>query len=501
MPLLAHLRRSLRRLGCASDAKLVVAVSGGADSLCLLHLLVRLRPELALTLHVAHLDHGLRGAHSAADAAFVAAMAEQWGVAATVERRPVAPVAAALGLGTQAAARRVRYAFLADVAQAVQANVVAVAHNADDQAETVLLHLLRGAGLAGLRGMRPLVPWDEWATFGQPPDEEAASQTTCSSNRQQVSEAHLVRPLLDVPRAAIDAYCTTHGLAPRHDPSNASPTYARTQVRHTLLPQLTAYNSDIVAALGRTARAAADDYAFLQAALDEVWPQLARSNDGTVRLDLALLQGLHPALRRAALRRAVELLLGRGVALGFEHLEAAHEAVLRGPGAHLGLPYGLQLDVVHGAVALSIGALAATDAVPQLLHAMLTLPDEGRAALGGGWWVTVGSAPKGGRWAAGLDADALAGPLRLRQRRAGDRIRPLGGRGSRRVQDLFVDRKVPREQRGAWPILVMGDQPIWVVGLALDARVAATSPTARRLWVVFEREDEQIAAASQAATT
>src|SRR5215211_2544620 len=161
--LIAEVRNSIttqRLIG--SGAPVVVAVSGGPDSLCLLHVLNRLWVDLGFTLHVAHLDHQIRGEESAAEARFVAGLAHDWGLPATVAATDVPALARAQRLNLHAAARVARYTFLAQVAQSIGAQAVAVAHHANDQAETVLLHLLRGAGTEGLRGMRPAVTWDEW---------------------------------------------------------------------------------------------------------------------------------------------------------------------------------------------------------------------------------------------------------------------------------------------------------------------------------------------------
>ncbi|NTU85914.1 MAG: tRNA lysidine(34) synthetase TilS, partial [Chloroflexales bacterium] len=269
------------------DALLLMAVSGGPDSLCLLHLLCGLRAEGGPALHVAHLDHGVRGEQARAEAEAVVATAAAWGVPATVIYRDVPPLARAAGEGLQAAARRARYAFLAATAQAVGAQGVAVAHQADDQAETVLLHALRGAGLAGLRGMREVVPWAEW---GAP---HGAVGGGCA----------LIRPLLTTTRAEIGAYCARHELAPADDPSNSSPRYARARVRR-LLPTLAAENPRVVAALGRTARVCADDYDFIQAQLNAAWPALAAEAPGAILLRREVWHALHPALQRYALRRA-----------------------------------------------------------------------------------------------------------------------------------------------------------------------------------------------------
>ena len=164
--LLARVRQYAQRYRLFSPGEtVVVGVSGGPDSLCLLHLLRRLAPELRLWLHVAHLHHGLRGAEADADAAFVAELADCWGLPCTVGRADVAALAREAGLSLEEAARQARYRFLAEVAEAGGASTLAVGHNADDQAETVLMHFLRGSGAAGLRGMLPRTPLDDYRLF------------------------------------------------------------------------------------------------------------------------------------------------------------------------------------------------------------------------------------------------------------------------------------------------------------------------------------------------
>ncbi|NCC32887.1 MAG: tRNA lysidine(34) synthetase TilS, partial [Chloroflexia bacterium] len=252
--LLYHVRTVLRRYYLDHpEVLLLVAVSGGPDSLVLLHVLTRLRAQGGAQLHVAHLDHGIRP-EADAEAQYVAALAATWGVPATLARRDVPALAQVHAEGLPAAARRARYHFLASTAIEIGAGAVVVAHQADDQAETVLLHLLRGAGLAGLRGMREAVPWDEWA-----PSEPSLFTA---------DGPMLLRPLLAIPREQLLAYTADQGLEPVDDPSNRAERYARTRIRQ-LLPLLANENPQLVAALGRTARVVADDYAFIQSQLDQ----------------------------------------------------------------------------------------------------------------------------------------------------------------------------------------------------------------------------------------
>jgi tRNA(Ile)-lysidine synthase len=450
---------------------LLVAVSGGPDSLALLHVLWRLRSAGGPQLHVAHLDHGLRGAESAAEAAFVAAGAAAWHIPATVTRRQVTRRD---GPNRQAAARRVRYAFLAETALAVNADALLVAHHADDQAETVLLHLLRGAGPAGLRGMREWLPWPEWA----PPGNGAAGPP-------------LLRPLLAVSRAAIEAYCAAQHLVPCDDPSNRSPKYLRSRLRAELLPQLRRYNPQIVAALARTATICGDDYTYLQEQLDRCWPDLAVVTSGQVRLHRHVWQALAPALQRYALRRAALLLAG-DAELRFERVEAAR-ALAAGSDAAADLGLGLRLTVTPAGLEIrQIGLTVPIRDVPQLDAPELPLAVPGITSLNAGWRIIAGSEalPDADlRHRLALDPATFTLPLRLRRRQPGDRFRPAGAPGSRSIQDFFVDQRVPHEQRAAWPLLVdAADHIVWVVGLRSDARFLAPPDLAPPLWMSLEQE-------------
>jgi tRNA(Ile)-lysidine synthetase-like protein len=468
-------------------APVVVAVSGGPDSLCLLHALAALRDELGCALHVAHLDHMIRGAESAAEAAFVAELARAWGLAATVESADVLALARARRANLHAAARDARYAFLARVAQAVGAQAVAVAHQADDQAETVLMHLLRGAGPAGLRGMRPVVAWEEWG-LGVWDWEAGSSSSPIPNPHSLIPNPCLVRPLLATPRDAIEAYCAEHGLVPRRDPTNFDLGATRNRIRHELLPLLIEYNPRIVAALGRTAEVCAEDQAFVSAALEQIWPRVARERRGAIDFDGAAWRELHPALQRAAIREAHRRLAAR-TPLSLEQVERARAICAGGVGQRAELPGGVPLTVGYGG-AFTIGEPAPPEG-PQLPFEAAELPEKDRVALDGGWAIEVMRVPAPapvGRWEIALDAAALAGPLLVRRPRAGDRVRLPGGRGSQRLQDLFVDTKTPRALRAAWPVIACGDTVVWVAGLRADEQFLATPASVQVVTIRLVRD-------------
>ena len=447
------------------ECRLLVAVSGGPDSLCLLHLLLQLRMQGGPALQVAHLDHGIRGGEAEAEARAVAALAQAWGLPAIVERRDVPALAHALGLGLPAAARLARYAFLAEVAQRSAVHGVAVAHQADDQAETLLLHALRGAGLAGLRGMRPRVPWAEWATEG--PIKPAGPP--------------LIRPLLKHSRAEVLAYCTAHGLQPFDDPTNRAPRYARTRVRR-LLSTLSSENPRLLEALGRTAKLCADDYDYVQSQLNAHWPQLVEEGQARISFRQGAWAALHPSLQRLALRRALAQLGADEPSMA--QVEAAR-ALTGSPGRQMLVGRTLRLSVDQHGFVLARPEAPPTASVPQLAGDELPLAWPGITPLGASWYCRVGTDPPAepGAWWLALDASRLTGPLWLRRRRPGDHFHPVGAPGSRKIQDFFVDQRVPRALRDAWPLLVDVETIVWVAGLRADQRFLAQPQVGHILWV------------------
>ncbi len=439
-PHLMHaLRAALAAAALPPDAPLVVAVSGGPDSLALLHALALLRPHHRLALHVAHFDHTLRGEHSAADASFVAETAAALGLPHTIGGGDVRALALRERRNLSAAARQARYAFLADVAAAIGAPAIATGHTADDRAETLLLHLLRGTGSDGLSAL----PYD--------------------APLPNMPSLRLLRPLLGVLRAETAAFCAAHGLAPRHDPSNDDRRYARSRIRHELVPRLSEYNPSIVAALGQTAALLEAEHDLIERALDASWPALVLAHPGGLLVQMGVWRGLHLALRRAALRRAHRW-LAADAELSFAQTEAARELLDSGRQAALTLAGGVTLRL-DGETAL-LGAPPPVGG-PQIVGpAALEIP--GSVALADGRWIAAARRSRAGRGGpdrAFLRADALAaapGGLSLRARQPGDRYRQAGAPGSRRLQDILTDARVPAALRDGWPVVLCGAQIAWV---------------------------------------
>jgi tRNA(Ile)-lysidine synthase len=454
-----------------SDTVLVVAVSGGSDSLALLHCLHRLSNSHRLHLHVAHLNHDFRGQEAFADARFVAAAAQDLGLPATVEERDVAAIQRERRISSfEQAARELRYSFLAEVAARIGAAAVTAGHTADDQAETVLMHILRGAGLHGLRGMSELSPWP-WSGDGV--------------------GLHLFRPLLQATKAETVAYCRALGLDYRDDTGNYLHRFTRNRVRHGLLPLLESeYNPGVRESLARLARTAALETDYLEDEVARLWPDVAEPEDGAVVFRQPALSGLHPALRRLLLRRGYVHLMGDTRKLGEGHLTAMDKlAGDKAAGRSLDLPGGLKLHSTYGYLRLSRD-FALPCPFPGLDgEHHLVLPsgaDPEVVGEAGPWRVSfrVGGPPRipfndpsarpfpvegrglGGvaSWSAWLDRGCLGDVVQVRTRAPGDRFQPLGMDQDKKLQDFFTDARVPGDWRDRVPLLVSSRGIAWVVG-------------------------------------
>ncbi len=453
-----------------SRQKLLVAVSGGPDSVCLLHILLKLQKELDLELHVAHLNHQLRGAESEADATYVAGLAHRLGIPATVESRDVRAYQSRHRLSPEEAAREVRYSFLARAATAVGAVRVVVGHTADDHVETILMHLLRGSGTRGLRGLLPVSRWQ-------------------SADHSLV----IIRPLLELTREETAAYCRSHRLAPRTDTSNLSPGPFRNRIRHQLLPELRKYNPQVAEALLRTARIAADDLAFIDKEMARLWGEVAQKQGKTVILNKKSFVDLPPALKRHLLRAAIESLLGNLKDIEAGHIEDIIDALDKPAGKVIGLPDGLNFAIEYDRYVLAPDA-ASLCPFP-VLEGETELNIPGRTSIPG--WeieaavVSPSAATKAGvktdDFTAHFDYDKTGNKLSVRRRRPGDRFQPLGMGQPKKLNEFMIDARIPRNWRRRIPVVCSPERILWVVGFRIDERAKVTGTTKEVLRLSFTR--------------
>jgi tRNA(Ile)-lysidine synthase len=476
---LAYARRECR---FRPGDRVLVAVSGGPDSVALLHLLARLKPELGLDLGVAHYDHGLRGVDSRADAGFVADLARGLNLPCHAGAGQVRDAARRDRVSLQMAARKLRLQFLRDTRDRHGYTRLALGHTADDQVELFWLRLLRGAGLEGLKGMWPATP------------------------------EGLVRPLLAVGKAVLLAWLEQEALPYRLDASNQSRAYLRNRVRLDLLPHLTrGYNPRLAQTIWRTQTLLQADERLLARDAARAWDRVAhRLAADCFALDLKRFFSLEPAIQTRVLRAGVAEL---GAAVTLTAPQVASLLALAGSERSGGLISLGEKGEKGGNVQVARAGSA--------LHIMKALPDPPREATrlpdcpatvdspaGWRWHLSRRACRPGEPWPspekAWLNPERLAWPLEVRAWRPGDRFWPQGAPGPKKLQDFLVDAKIPRWLRPHLPLVAAAGEIVWVAGLRVadpvkllpaggelyEITVEPTHPDTARIWEILRRVRE-----------
>jgi tRNA(Ile)-lysidine synthase len=448
-----------------TGARLVVAVSGGPDSVCLLHILASLKDELCLSLHIAHLDHQLR-AESASDACYVKSLAASLDIPATLGRIDVQAFRLEKKLSLEEAARTKRYEFLGEVSEKFGTGYIAIGHTQDDHLETILLHIIRGTGTRGLVGLKPLTPW------------------TIEGRR-----ITLVRPMLEITRRETQNYCQELDLNPRLDKTNLLLTSLRNKIRLKLLPMLKSYNTGFGEALLRLSENAREEHEYLDSQALIFWDRVVQRQGDIIRLDKEVLVSLPPVLQRYLLRRVIERLLGTLKDIESRHIEEIMSALSWATGRHIDLPYGLVFTVDYDNY-----WLGRAEDIPTpfpLFAGQYHLNVPGTTDVPG-WRVNAmfvqGSSGQGvNGLAADLDAEKTGQGLIVRTRQPADRFQPLGMTNIKKLGEFMVDAKIPRRWRADIPVVASMEQIIWLVGYRLDERVKVTPQTKRVLRLEFKQ--------------
>lgn len=432
----------------------VVACSGGPDSLALLHILLAFRLEYNMKIVVAHVDHMFRGQESAKEAEFVAEFCARYGIDCYPRAIDVPRLIRETGMSAEEAARKARYQYLREVARDTGSTKIATGHHQDDQAETVLMNLFRGAGSAGIRGMQPV-------------------------------NGDIIRPLLSVSREEILAYCQKQGLEPMFDSSNLSANYLRNRIRLQLLPQLESqYNGAVKESLCRTAAIIGDEHAFIRQTAQLVWDQVVREDQQGLELVAGQMQLLHVAVKREIIRMTIEKKQGSLTGISFYHVETLIEMLSHGRvGSKIQLPGGLTIYKTYdglyvGEKTIKIPELT-EDLTQELMVPGITKVDILKTVISAEL-TTVEK--KRERNVAIFDADKVEFPLFVRTRRPGDRFVPFGFTGNKKLKEFFIDNKIVREQRDVIPIVCDGEgHIIWIGGYRQSQQARTTDETERFL--------------------
>jgi tRNA(Ile)-lysidine synthase len=437
-------RLELDRSEFRAGMRVAVGVSGGADSVALLHALAETAPEIGLVLSVAHVEHGIRGAQAEGDAEFVRELAERLGLAFAVHRVDTPAVAHSQKLSLEEAARDLRYGWFRALLAEGKVDAVATAHTLDDQAETVLHRLVRGAWTEGLGGIHPVI--------------------ACTGGA-------ILRPFLQVRRTEIEAYLRELGQAWREDATNADKAFTRNRIRHELLPQLAGFNPRIAEQLANLAAIARDEESWWEAELARLLPQLVlpgrpvrgggravstRPDEGSVGMEVERLRGLAPALRRRVLRAAAEQLR---CGLNFEQTERL--MAMCGADSNAGsrkqqLTAELRAERTARELRLVREAAASNRAAAESYE----LPIPGEVT---GLGVTL-------RARVIDEADGIPAAI-LRTARPGDRVKLKYSRSAKPLKEIFERMGVGAEARRDWPVLEWGGRIIWIKDAVVEAEL------------------------------
>jgi tRNA(Ile)-lysidine synthase len=450
------IRQTVERFSMLQPAdRVVVAVSGGADSVCLLHCLVELAPEYNLELLAAHFNHQLRGGESDEDQRFVEDLCARLGVELKTGTAPVREIAKNRKGSLEEICRERRHGFLLSLMRERGYTKIALGHNLDDQAETVLMNVIRGAGIDGLKGIDP-------------------------------ARDCYIRPLLEVARDEIAEFLAGRQIPFRSDSSNLDNSFRRNSVRNSLIPEIRKkYNPSISAALGRLAGIAREENSFLDRAARKA---LDRFQQG-IKLDEFL--RYDPALRSRIIKTALEGLSPVKGGISHEHIAAAAGAIEgANPSAEICLPYGIFVRREYGYAVIGRAdgkgrkskdhpEYNYTIDVPRTLF-VREIDMEFRFAL-----LERLPPPEDMRneWKAFMDFSSVAPPLVIRNLRPGDRIQPFGMKGSKKLQDVLTDRKIPRARRREIPVLADSESVLWVPGIVRSERMRTDGGAGRILSV------------------
>lgn len=458
--LLSHVDTTIRTKNLFNkDATIIVALSGGADSCALLDVLFSLK-EFAPRLIAAHINHKLRGDESDADEEFTRLLAARYNIAFESCQIDVASMARLHGLNLEDAGRRARYKYLEEIRTKHSAQAIALAHHADDQAETILMRLLRGSGMTGLSGMD--------YRFG-----------------------YLIRPLLDVNRNDIEQYLKERGLEYRQDSSNTNMRFLRNRIRHELLPLLRDYNPNICKRLNTTASILADEDHFLDSIAVPQMHQVATQSQNALTFSVQMLLDQPLAIRRRILRTALAQLTGNLDNLSFDHIEAIqHLLESSRPNSKLNLPHGVRAVRTYDTI-----TFFSSKYIPQKSIEPISIIAPGIYNLSNGSVLDVSFYSdrqddcKLSSDSALVDLEKVPFPWEIRSFTPGDRITPLGMNGTKKIKNIYIDNKIPTSKRNLIPIICSGNILTWVCGICLSNLAKVDSKTRKMVKIIYSYND------------
>lgn len=432
-----------------SGDAVVIGVSGGADSLCLLHVLNSIKDELDIKLFAVHVNHQFRGADADEDADFVEQTCIAWNIPYKIETFDVPAYAKEHGLSPEEAGREIRYKLFDEAKESIKANKIAVAQNLNDNVETILMRLVRGTGLEGLKGIDAI-------------------------------RDNIIRPLIEQERLSIEEYCRNNNLVPRVDKTNLQPIYLRNKIRLGLIPYLkNDFNPNISEAIVRLGQVAREENDYLEQRSEDLLTNIVETKDNSITIKTEYLKQLHPAMQKRLLRKAVETIAGTLNGFEYKHIQGIIELLHKTTGAAIELPKGLKAYISYEN--LIIGKKIENtdkkcyyklnynnDIFINEINANINIKLINRNELS--------SVPKSFSTVY-IDADRITNGLVIRSREQGDIFSPIGMKGSKKLKDYFIDKKIPKEARDNVLLLADGNEIIWILGSIISEKYKITSKT------------------------
>lgn len=446
------------------DDGIVIGLSGGPDSVCLLHLLCSVREELNLKLAAAHINHMIRGEEADGDEEYSRQLCEKFDVDFFALRKDVEGYAKEKGMSSETAGRKVRYDFFNEVLKKKGYSKIATAHNANDQAETILLRIMRGTGLDGLAG----IPVKR--------------------------ENKYIRPILFMKREEVEEYCKKNNLEPRIDATNLEKLYSRNKVRLDIIPYMKEnFNKDVVEAINRMALLLQDDNKFIVEEVNKVYKEYCIEKTDKVIIQKEVFNK-NSAIIGRIIRKSIKKVNGNQYDVELKHIKEIENIQKVSTNKTVDLPYGIFAENVYGDIHIKLKKFIKSNKYDELVYEKELIDEETIEFNGYTFSFKVLNNMENIQFTKNncikyFNYDKINGNIIIRQRKNGDKMNPFGMKGNKKLKDIFIDMKVPKEERELIPVIQFGDDIAWLVSLKLSNKFRVTNDTRKILKIEFSRKE------------
>lgn len=441
------------------DDKIVMGISGGPDSLCMLDVLFNLKGKFNLKLYVVHVNHMIRGEDAKKDAAFVEKLCKDLDLPFFLFEENVPYLAKKMGLSEEQAGRYVRYKAFEETLKRVGGNKIAVAHNKNDVAETVLLNILRGTGLRGLIGIKPV-------------------------------NGNIIRPLIEIERREIEKYLKDKNLHPRIDHTNYEDLYTRNKIRLKVIPYIEeVFKIDLVENLSKMAAILLEEDDYLEAKCEEVFNQICEINGEEIKVDVDALKSQHTAIKRRLVRRMYFYVKGETDGLEYGHVEDVLNLLDKPTSSKIDLPFEIEALKMYNNLVIRKKKAKEKVKFKEVLKIPGVTTIEGIGKFKA-YVVDISQVDdfNKGEYIKFFDYDKIKGEIVVKSREDGDRFSPLGMRGTKKLKEFFIDEKIPREERDYIPLVAIGKEIVWVVGYRMSEKFKVDKNTSKVLVIEYTKE-------------